>query len=242
MSHLCSLTAWCNFPKAISAYFIKFCCDGNTFPIYVLSAHLGVFKPIDSRTPDTAGCHVWRACAWRLTAQGYLKGCANFALFTAPINPICSDGPLCLVCVLHVGQSMVNICCRVVLLLCLVGRLKGFALMCFVSFDFLPHPLTPQGQPCHSSPPWRLGRGKCRRPQSAGRFRPRKVAVSFPSRFLVASFLCFCFRRASFSSRSSHIHKGKDLITTHFISRSYELYCQPWLKLPDVLHTATFTL
>lgn len=65
------------------------------FCICVLSAHLGNFKHIDSQTPDTAGCHVWRACAWRLTAQGYLKGCANFALFTAPINSVCFGGSLC---------------------------------------------------------------------------------------------------------------------------------------------------
>lgn len=48
---------------------------------------------------------------------------------------------------------------------------------------------TPQGQPCHSSPPWRPGRGKCRQQQSAGRSKPRKVAVSFPFHFLVLSLL-----------------------------------------------------
>lgn len=50
-------------------------------------------------------------------------------------------------------------------------------------------PPTPQGQPCHSSLPWRPGRGKCRQQQSAGRFKPRKVAVSFPLHFLVFSSL-----------------------------------------------------
>lgn len=48
-----------------------------------------------------------------LTAQGYLKGCANFALFTAPINSVCFGGSLCDVWMLDVGQSMANMqpCC-----------------------------------------------------------------------------------------------------------------------------------
>lgn len=84
VKHLLCCIHW--HPRAISSTVSRVCCDSATFSICVLSTRLGNFKHIDSRTPDTAGCHVWRACGRSLTAQGYLKGCANFALFTAPIN------------------------------------------------------------------------------------------------------------------------------------------------------------
>ncbi len=111
---LCSLTPRRKtFHCAISSTVSRVCCDSTMFSICVFSAHLGNFKHIDSQSPDTACCHVWRACAWRLKAQGYLKGCANFALFTAPINPVCFAGCLCIVWMLDVGQSMANmqLCC-----------------------------------------------------------------------------------------------------------------------------------
>lgn len=101
------------FHYAVLSSVSRVCCDSTMFPLCVLSAHLCNFKHIDSQTPDTAGCHVWRACAWRLTAQGYLKGCANFALFIAPINSVYFCGSLCAMCVVDVSQSMVNMlpCC-----------------------------------------------------------------------------------------------------------------------------------
>ncbi len=177
---LCSPTPWCKrhaelFHPLPHVFAVTAPCS-----VCVFSAHLGNFKHIDSRGPDTAGCHVWRACAWRLTAQGYLKGCANFALFTAPINPICFGGSLCIVQMLDVGQSMAS---RVVLLLCVTVGLKNFYWCALSPVTFaLP---APQGQPCHSSPPCRPGRGKCRQQQSAGRFKPSKVSVSFPLHFLI---------------------------------------------------------
>lgn len=99
------------------------------FCICVLSAHLGNFKHIDSQTPDTAGCHVWRACAWRLTAQGYLKGCANFALFTAPINSVCFGGSLCEVWMLDAAIDGQHVALRC-LCFCVVhfNRLRWCAL------------------------------------------------------------------------------------------------------------------
>lgn len=50
--------------------------------ICILSAHLGNFKHIDCRTPDTAGLHIWRACGWNLAGQGYLTACANLVIFS----------------------------------------------------------------------------------------------------------------------------------------------------------------
>lgn len=154
------------------------------FCICVLSAHLGNFKHIDSQTPDTAGCHVWRACAWRLTAQGYLKGCANFALFTAPINSVCFGGSLCEVWMLDAAIDGQHVALRC-LCFCVVhfNRLRWCALSP-VTFCLTPAWL-PRKQPCHSSQPWRPGRGKCRRQQSAGRSRLWKVAVLYPPHFLV---------------------------------------------------------
>lgn len=84
------------------------CPDSSVVSKCVLSAHIGHYKHIDPWTSDTAGCHVWRACAHRLTAQGYLKGCANFALFTAPINSVCFSERLCMVLKLDVGWSMLR--------------------------------------------------------------------------------------------------------------------------------------
>lgn len=147
---------------------------------------LAISNILIPRPPDTAGCHVWRACAWRLAAQGYLKGCANFVLFTAPINSICSGGSLCVAWMFDVGQSMADMQHALSCLLCLVVRLNRlyWCALSPVTFCLTPLPMNPQGQPCHSSPPWRPARGKCRRRRSAGRFKPRKVAGSFPLRFL----------------------------------------------------------
>lgn len=163
------------------------CPDSSVVSKCVLSAHIGHYKHIDPWTSDTAGCHVWRACAHRLTAQGYLKGCANFALFTAPINSVCFSERLCMVLKLDVGWSMLRmpamLSCFCVSHVCAGYTDVHWPLRLFAS------PQSSSEQPCPSSLPCRPGRGKFRPQQSAGSFMARKVAMSFPLHFLVFSSL-----------------------------------------------------
>ncbi len=173
------------------------------FSICVLSAHLGNFKHIDSQTPDTAGCHVWRACAWRLTAQGYLKGCANFALFSASINSVRLGGSLCDAWMLDVGQSMANMLPRCLALCFWTGCTDVRCLL----WHFC---LTPDSPGAAMSQFSTMTTGE-RKMQAAAICREVQaqegshiissplpcflipLISQFLSLSLVASFLCFCF-------------------------------------------------
>lgn len=191
----CSLTPWC---KRCGVVFqpwshVPAVTAPCSLSLCVLSAPKprAISDPSIPRPPDTAGCHVWRACARRLTAQGYLKGCANFALFTAPINSVCPGGSLCVAldvwCRPIDSRGPPRLCCLAFVSL---NRLYWCVLspLTLLLLTLPPHPLlpTPQGARCHSSPPWRPGRGKCRRQQSVRSSMPRKVR---PPHFLVVGLL-----------------------------------------------------
>lgn len=180
------------------------------FSTCVLSVHFGNFKHIDSQNPDTAGCHVWRACAWRLTAQGYLKGCANFALFTAPINSICFGGSWCVAWMLDVGQSMPNMqpCfCRSLHIWTGCADVLRLPWL-FASSSYSPGAAMSQFSTMTTRERKMQAAAICREFQAQEGNRivssslPRFPNPSDLSVSLVASFLCFCFH-VTFDSRSA---------------------------------------